>query len=250
MLVAIDVGNTQTVIGLFAPGDGPAGSSAELLHHWRIATVASRTADEMALLIDQLFQLQGLDPAETITGIAVASVVPRPADRPAGDERPVVQGRDGHRRARRPDRACRSTTTTPRRSAPTASPTRWPPSSATAGPTIVVDFGTATTFEVVSAKGEYLGGHHRARHRDLPGGPVRPGPPCCPGSSWSSPAACWPRTPSSPSSRASSTASRPRSTGCAGGSRTSSVRARWWPPAAWPASSVPTRRRSSTTSRG
>src|ERR1700757_4503540 len=77
MLLAIDVGNTQTVIGLYAPGDGPGGSSSELLHHWRIATVASRTADEMALLIDQLFQLQGLDLAEAITGIAVASVVPR-----------------------------------------------------------------------------------------------------------------------------------------------------------------------------
>ena len=58
MLVAIDVGNTQTVIGLYGPGDGPAGSSTELLHHWRTATVASRTADEMALLIDQLFQLE------------------------------------------------------------------------------------------------------------------------------------------------------------------------------------------------
>ena len=62
MLLAIDVGNTQTVMGLYAPGDGPGGSSSELLHHWRTATVASRTADEMALLIDQLFQLQGLDP--------------------------------------------------------------------------------------------------------------------------------------------------------------------------------------------
>lgn len=77
MLVAIDVGNTQTVIGLFGPGSGPAGSGSELLYHWRVATVASRTSDELALLIDQLFQLQGLDPEEVISGIAVASVVPR-----------------------------------------------------------------------------------------------------------------------------------------------------------------------------
>ena len=77
MLLAIDVGNTQTVMGLYGPGDAHGGSRAELLHHWRTATVASRTADELALLIDQLFQLQGLDPEEAISGIAVASVVPR-----------------------------------------------------------------------------------------------------------------------------------------------------------------------------
>jgi type III pantothenate kinase len=157
VLVAIDVGNTQTVIGLFGPGDGPGGSSAELLYHWRIATVASRTADEVALLIDQLFQLQGLDPEEAITGIAVASVVPRqrtalremtekwfkvdtvivePGVRtgmPIHYDNPKEVGAD-------------------RIADAVAAFERY------GGPTIVVDFGTATTFEVVSEKGEYLGG--------------------------------------------------------------------------------------------
>ncbi len=157
MLVAIDVGNTQTVIGLFGPGDGPAGSGPELVYHWRVATVASRTADELAMLIDQLFQLQGLDPEESITGIAVASVVPRqrtalremtqkwfkvetvivePGVRtgmPIHYDNPKEVGAD-------------------RIADAVAAFERY------GGPTIVIDFGTATTFEVVSAKGEYLGG--------------------------------------------------------------------------------------------
>jgi type III pantothenate kinase len=157
VLVAIDVGNTQTVIGLFGPGDGPGGSSAELLYHWRVATVASRTADEMALLLDQLFQLQGLDPEEAISGIAVASVVPRqrtalremtqkwfkadtvivePGVRtgmPIHYDNPKEVGAD-------------------RIADAVAAYDRY------GGPTIVVDFGTATTFEVVSERGEYLGG--------------------------------------------------------------------------------------------
>lgn len=157
MLVAIDVGNTQTVIGLFGPGDGPGGSSAELLYHWRVATVASRTADEVALLLDQLFQLQGLDPEESISGIAVASVVPRqrtalremtqkwfkvdtvivePGVRtgmPIHYDNPKEVGAD-------------------RIADAVAAYERY------GGPTIVIDFGTATTFEVVSERGEYLGG--------------------------------------------------------------------------------------------
>ncbi len=157
MLVAIDVGNTQTVIGLFGPGDGPAGSGPELQYHWRVATVASRTADEMALLLDQLFQLQGLDPEEAINGIAVASVVPRqrtalremtqkwfkvdtvivePGVRtgmPIHYDNPKEVGAD-------------------RIADAVAAYERY------GGPTIVIDFGTATTFEVVSERGEYLGG--------------------------------------------------------------------------------------------
>ena len=61
-------------------------------------------------------------------------------------------------RAGRARPACRSSTTTRRRSAPTASPTRSARFDLYGGPTIVVDFGTATTFDAISAKGEYLGG--------------------------------------------------------------------------------------------
>jgi type III pantothenate kinase len=157
VLLAIDVGNTQTVMGLYGPGDGPAGSSSELLHHWRTATVASRTADEMALLVDQLFQLRGIDPDEAVTGISVASVVPRlrTALREMSDRwfkvdtiivepgvrtgMPILYDNPKEVGA---DRIADAVAAFDRYG----------------GPTIVVDFGTATTFEVVSERGEYLGG--------------------------------------------------------------------------------------------
>src|SRR5580693_4870961 len=111
----------------------------------------------MALLIDQLFQLQGLDPAETITGIAVASVVPRlrtglreMTDRWFGVHTVIVEPgvKTGmpilydNPKEVGADRIADAVAAFEKYG----------------GPTIVVDFGTATTFEVVSAKGEYLGG--------------------------------------------------------------------------------------------
>jgi type III pantothenate kinase len=155
MLLAIDIGNTQTVIGMFGTGGGSAAS--ELLHHWRISTDADRTADEMALLLDQLLDLQGFDIDRTVTGIVVASVVPRlraavremtekwfrvktvivePGIRtgmPILYDNPKEVGAD-------------------RIADAVAAFERY------GGPTIVIDFGTATTFEAVSEKGEYLGG--------------------------------------------------------------------------------------------
>src|ERR1051325_5354166 len=68
MLLTIDVGNTQTVIGLH---DG-----SELIQHWRGSTGHERTGDEHALLVSQLLDLQGFDFEETVTGIAVSSTVP------------------------------------------------------------------------------------------------------------------------------------------------------------------------------
>ena len=70
MLLAIDVGNTETVVGLFADDLGaPLGDTGPrdgneptgLAHHWRLSTVAERTADEHALLLTQLLDLDGLD---------------------------------------------------------------------------------------------------------------------------------------------------------------------------------------------
>ena len=69
MLLCIDVGNTQMVIGLF---DGH-----ELADHWRIATVAERTSDELALMMAQFLGFHGFAFDEHITGVAVCSGVPR-----------------------------------------------------------------------------------------------------------------------------------------------------------------------------
>src|SRR5207253_10547214 len=68
MLLAIDVGNTQTVLGLF--------QGRELSWHWRIATQGERTADELALMFGGFLEQQGLSFSRQITGVCIASVVP------------------------------------------------------------------------------------------------------------------------------------------------------------------------------
>ena len=150
MLLAIDTGNTQTVIGLF---DG-----AELADHWRIATVASRTSDELALMIQQFLGLPRLllrRPGHRRRGLLRRAQRDRGAPR---DDRRATS--DSRRWCSSPASApgCRSSTTTRRRSVPTASPTPSAAFELYGGPTIVVDFGTANTVEAISAKGEYLGG--------------------------------------------------------------------------------------------
>src|SRR5436853_4332479 len=69
MLLTIDAGNTQTVVGLFR--------DSELVDHWRIATVAERTSDELALMMQQFLGFHGFAFDEHVTGVAIASGVPR-----------------------------------------------------------------------------------------------------------------------------------------------------------------------------
>jgi type III pantothenate kinase len=155
VLLAIDVGNTQTVVGMFA---APTGSErGPLVSHWRMKTESERTADELALTLTQLLALQGFDLSRTVTGFAVASVVPRvraalremierwfpvssvivepgiKTGMPILYDNPKEVGAD-------------------RIADAVAAYERF------GGPTIVIDFGTATTFEAISARGEYLGG--------------------------------------------------------------------------------------------
>ena len=149
MLLAVDVGNTQTVAGLF---DGP-----ELATHWRIATNPERTSDEHALLLSELLAMEGYRVGEAVTGIAVASTVPvlkatlrdmakRWFDVPtvvleAGVRSGIPILADNPREVGA-DRIANSLAV----------------HHLYGGPAIVVDFGTSTNFDVVSARGEYLGG--------------------------------------------------------------------------------------------
>src|SRR6478735_8912973 len=79
MLLAIDVGNTQTVVGLY--GDDPdlapaTGAERDLLDHWRIATTAERTSDELALLVQEFLGFHGFSFDEDVSGVALCSSVP------------------------------------------------------------------------------------------------------------------------------------------------------------------------------
>jgi type III pantothenate kinase len=143
MLLAIDVGNTQTVLGLY---DGD-----QLRDHWRIATERHRTGDELGALLTRFF-----DPGR-VTGICLSTTVPqlareyaRFADRYTPAElllvgpgtRTGIPIRYDDPREVGPDRIVNSVAA----------------SHLYGTPCIVVDFGTSTNFDVVSAKGEYLGG--------------------------------------------------------------------------------------------
>jgi type III pantothenate kinase len=149
VLLAIDVGNTQTVIGLF--GD------ADLADHWRIVTVADRTSDELALLLRQFLRWHGLTGAEEISGMAISSVVPRV----------TASLRDmAERHFRVPPLVIEPGIRTgmpilyenPKEVGADRIANAVAAYDLYGGPSIVVDFGTATTLDAVSAKGEYLGG--------------------------------------------------------------------------------------------
>ncbi len=143
MLLAVDVGNTQTVLGLY---DGE-----RLSEHWRLATERTRTGDELGVL------LSGLLDVDAVEGICLSSTVPtlvreweRLAERWA--EAPLLVVGPGVRtgipiryddpREVGPDRIVNSVAAKERYGAPC----------------IVVDFGTSTNFDVVSPQGEYVGG--------------------------------------------------------------------------------------------
>ncbi len=154
MLLAIDVGNTQIVVGLFAD-DGSVGTGG-LVHHWRVATHPVYTADEFALQLSELLALDGLGfPA--VTGAVVSCVVPplQVALRQMASKRlavPSVFVEPGVRTGMPVLVDNPKEVGADRIADAVAAFEKY------GGPTIVVDFGTATNFEVVSAKGEYVGG--------------------------------------------------------------------------------------------
>ncbi len=148
MLLAVDIGNTHTVLGVF--------SGERLEAHWRVSTHQDHTADELRALLRALFGEAGLAP-ERIEGVIVSSVVPdmdrtvEELARAAFAREPLFVGpgiRTGmpilyeNPREVGADRIVNAVAAHARYGAPV----------------IVLDFGTATTFDVVSPRGEYLGG--------------------------------------------------------------------------------------------
>ncbi len=148
MLLAIDVGNTNVVVGIF---DGH-----HLVRHWRLETRERRTADEYGVLLRQLFAAEGIDVMD-VDGAALACVVPPLTEtmiemcQRVFHTAPLVVGpgvrtgmpiRYDNPREVGADRIVNAVAAWERYEQAT----------------IVVDFGTAITFDAISAQGEYLGG--------------------------------------------------------------------------------------------
>lgn len=148
VLLALDVGNTHTTIGVFR--------EEQIVRRWRLSTLRERTVDETGILLRQLCQWSQISP-DAIHGVIVGSVVP-PMDGPlrAAIETYLHQEalfvapgiRSGMPlKVETPqelgaDRLCNAVAALHHYG----------------GPCVVVDFGTATTWEAVSARGEFLGG--------------------------------------------------------------------------------------------
>src|SRR5215470_7529214 len=75
MLLAIDVGNTNMVIGVYGEGRGKKRDQPSLLHHWRMETKKERTADEFGIFFKELFQFSGLK-LQDVRSIVISNVVP------------------------------------------------------------------------------------------------------------------------------------------------------------------------------
>jgi type III pantothenate kinase len=149
VLLAVDVGNSQTHIGVF---DGP-----RLLHEWRASTQASRTADELALLFGHFLSFAGLSFPEDLTGLVTSSVVPRVTQEmrsmsPRFLGRPAVVVEPGVKTG------VAILTDNPREvGADRIANAVAAHDLFDRAPCIVVDFGTALTVDAVSGRGELLG---------------------------------------------------------------------------------------------
>ncbi len=153
MLLCVDCGNTQTTIGMYGSDDG----DGELVDQWRIATTAERTSDEHALLLDQLLGLHDLG-LDDVGGVCIASTAPaltatlkEMCQRRLGGAALVVV--EAGVRTGMPIRY-----DNPREVGPDRIANAVAAFDLYGGPTTVVDFGTATIFDAISAEGEYLGG--------------------------------------------------------------------------------------------
>jgi len=149
MLLAIDVGNTNIVFALC--------EGQEILHRWRISTDPARTADEYGVWLNQLMAMQEIG-RHAVDAVIIASVVPQTLFNLRGLARryfsvePMVAGAPGF------DWGMAIDLPNPAEVGADRIVNAVAARAAHAGALVIVDFGTATTFDVVSADGRYVGG--------------------------------------------------------------------------------------------
>jgi type III pantothenate kinase len=150
MLLTIDVGNTNTVLGLFE-GD-------QVVEHWRIATDPQRTADEIVVVLQGLLAQSAVFKDPDISGIALCSTVPsvlhemRKMCRRYYPDIPALIVEPGVRTG------VSVRTDNPKEVGSDRIMNAVAAVHLYGGPAVIVDFGTSTNFDAVSAKGEFVGG--------------------------------------------------------------------------------------------
>jgi type III pantothenate kinase len=158
VLLAVDAGNTDTVIGLYDLSiDDPGAADDGLVDHWRIATHAERTSDEHAVMFQGFLAAKRHNWLDDIEGMAISSGVPRVT----ANLRNMAEGYLGRQAVvlepgTRTGIAIRYDN--PKEVGADRIANAVAAHDLYQGPTIMVDFGTATTCDAVSADGEYLGG--------------------------------------------------------------------------------------------
>lgn len=156
MLLVIDAGNTNTVLGLYDLDAEP----SKLVSDWRITTPVHQTASEFGVILANLFSLSKLD-MSLVDGIAVSSVVP-PLDPILKEVCALYFGGKNKIKPLFIEPGIKTglpvLTDNPSEVGADRIVNCVAAFDALGGPTIVVDMGTATTFDVISKKGEFLGG--------------------------------------------------------------------------------------------
>jgi type III pantothenate kinase len=148
MLLTIDVGNTNTVLGVFR--------GEELIAHWRLTTARQQTVDEYGVLTRNLFTLAGLD-GKGINGVIISSVVP-PINWTLGEMSRIYFSQKALFVEMGVKTGMAVLVDNPSEVGADRIVNGVAAFHKFGGPCIVVDFGTAITFDVISQRGEYLGG--------------------------------------------------------------------------------------------
>jgi type III pantothenate kinase len=148
MLLTIDVGNTNTVLGVFR--------GEELVAHWRLTTAREQTADEYGVLTRNLFSIAGLD-RSAISGVIISSVVP-PVNWKLAEMARIYLGHKVLFVEPGIKTGMAILVDNPLEVGADRIVNGVAAFHKYGGPCIVVDFGTAITFDVISVRGEYLGG--------------------------------------------------------------------------------------------
>jgi type III pantothenate kinase len=154
MLLTIDIGNTNITLGVFGVRNGTVQATPQRI--WRLATRKAQTSDEYGPKLLDLFRCASLDP-RALKGVAVASVVPALDATFAAVSREYL-GREAFFVTNDHSSPIRNLYDNPEEVGADRIANAAAAFTLFRGPAIIIDFGTATTFDCVGGKGEYLGG--------------------------------------------------------------------------------------------